>query len=217
MITRQSVTLTPGANMIDILSRGGSLGMATRTSSRTTTMAEQQFEELLRRNRESLGAHQPPPLLKQLVGIPNLPGSLCILTCSDSRVDPTQYLGLKIGEAFVLRNAGGRAVDALRSLQVISSIHPINLIVVVHHTDCGGLFTNDEEVRDKMCARAPAHRDSIRDKSFGTFQDIGIDESIREDVAMLKKWAFRSPETQVVGYALDIKTGKIRRVVGNNE
>ncbi|KAH7354498.1 hypothetical protein B0T11DRAFT_288751 [Plectosphaerella cucumerina] len=111
----------------------------------------------------------------------------------------------------------GRAVDALRSLEVMSSIHPIDLIVVVHHTDCGALFTNDDEVRAKMCARAPAHADSIQSKSFGTFQHIGLDESIREDVALLREWAFRSPGTRVIGVALDIETGVIRQVTGGEQ
>ncbi|KAH6661955.1 carbonic anhydrase, partial [Plectosphaerella plurivora] len=173
-------------------------------------MAEQQFEELLRRNRASLPAHQPPPRMKDIVSIPSLPGALCILTCSDARVDPTQFLGLTPPEALVIRNAGARAVDALRSLEVMSSIHPIDLIVVVHHTDCGGLFTNEDEVRAKMSARAPIHANSIQDKCFGTFNE-SLDESIREDVTILQNWAFRST-TQVVGYALDIETGVMRRV-----
>ncbi|KAI8401530.1 hypothetical protein FOFC_18399 [Fusarium oxysporum] len=93
------------------------------------------------------------------------------VTCSDARVDPRDYFGLKFGEALVIRNAGGRAVDAFRSLEVMGSIAPIGLIVVVHHTDCGGMFTTEEEIRSKLSDRAPAHAASIKDKWFGTFRE----------------------------------------------
>ncbi|KAJ3456930.1 hypothetical protein MRS44_014071 [Fusarium solani] len=84
--------------------------------------------------RRSLGNHQAPPLLQDLLSMSPKSGSICILTCSDARVDPNEYFGLKLGEALVIRNAGGRATDAFRSLEVMGTISPIGLIVVVHHT-----------------------------------------------------------------------------------
>ncbi|KAH7129475.1 carbonic anhydrase [Dactylonectria estremocensis] len=134
------------------------------------------------------------------------------VTCSDARVDPTEYFGLKVGEALVIRNAGGRATDAFRSLEVMGSIHPIDLIVVVHHTDCGGLFITEAEIRSKLSNRAPDHASAIKHKWFGTFRDVGLDESIRQDVEEIRQWPFLQAEAQVVGYALDIETGVIREV-----
>lgn len=62
--------------------------------------------------------------------------SLYILTCADGRVHPEEIFGLKKGDANVIRNAGGRAIesDVFRSFGVMSSIAPIGLIVVLHHT-----------------------------------------------------------------------------------
>ncbi|KAH7232883.1 carbonic anhydrase [Fusarium tricinctum] len=135
------------------------------------------------------------------------------VTCSDARVDPRDYFGLRFGEALVIRNAGGRAVDAFRSLEVMGTIAPIDLIIVVHHTDCGALFTTEEEIRSKLSHRAPAHAASIKDKWFGTFRDVGVDESIRQDVEEIRRWSFLPAKAQVVGYSLDIETGTMREVV----
>ncbi|KAB8234325.1 beta-class carbonic anhydrase [Aspergillus alliaceus] len=176
-------------------------------------MADRRFEELLERNQRSLGNYQAPPLLQNIVEMKPESGAICIITCADARVNPDEFLGLTRGEALVIRNAGGRAADALRSLEVMGSIAPIDLIVVVHHTDCGGLFTNDDEIRSKLCDRAPAHASTITDKWFGTFQSIGLDESIREDVEAIRQWPFLPVEAQVVGYAYELETGSLRKVV----
>ncbi|KAH8749733.1 carbonic anhydrase [Diaporthe sp. PMI_573] len=172
-------------------------------------MASLKLKEFRKRNEESLENHQAPPLLRDLVSTKPKPGSICI----HARVDPRDYFGLRFGEALVIRNAGGRAVDAFRSLEVMGTISPIDLIVVVHHTDCGALFTTDEEIRSKLSHRAPAHAASIKDKWFGTFRDVGVDESIRQDVEEIRRWSFLPAEAQIVGYALDIETGAMREVV----
>ncbi|KAK2685037.1 hypothetical protein QWA68_015981 [Fusarium oxysporum] len=179
-------------------------------------MTSLKLKEFLKRNEESQENHQAPPLMRDLVNVVPKSGTICILTCSDARVDPRDYFGLKFGEALVIRNAGGRAVDAFRSLEVMGSIAPIGLIVVVHHTDCGGMFTTEEEIRSKLSDRAPAHAASIKDKWFGTFGDVGVDESVRQDVEEIRRWSFLPAETQVVGYALDIETGVMREVASEN-
>ncbi|CAJ0544067.1 Ff.00g040660.m01.CDS01 [Fusarium sp. VM40] len=176
-------------------------------------MADLKLKEFLKRNEESLEHHRAPPLLRDLVSTKPMPGSICILTCSDARVDPRDYFGLRFGEALVIRNAGGRAVDAFRSLEVMGTIGPIDLIVVVHHTDCGALFTTEEEIRSKLSQRAPAHAASIKEKWFGTFRDVGVDESIRQDMEEIRRWPFLPAKAEVVGYALDIETGAMRKVV----
>ncbi|KAH7230767.1 carbonic anhydrase [Fusarium solani] len=180
-------------------------------------MANHQLKEFLEQAnivyRRSLGNHQAPPLLQDLLSMSPKSGSICILTCSDARVDPNEYFGLKLGEALVIRNAGGRATDAFRSLEVMGTISPIGLIVVVHHTDCGGLFTTEDEIRSKLSNRAPTHASAIKDKWFGTFRDVGLDESIRQDVEEIRQWPFLPAEARVVGYALDIETGVVREVV----
>ena len=70
---------------------------------------------------------------------------LAIVTCMDARIIPSRALGLEEGDAHVIRNAGGRARDALRSLVISQRLLGTNEIAVIHHTDCGMLtFTNPD-------------------------------------------------------------------------
>src|ERR687885_1546537 len=76
---------------------------------------------------------------------------LAVVTCMDARLHPEKFLGLNIGDAHVIRNAGGRVSDdALRSLIISSHLLGTNEYIVIHHTDCGMLtFTNDD-LRGKL-------------------------------------------------------------------
>jgi len=73
---------------------------------------------------------------------------LALLTCMDARIHLAPALGLDIGDANIIRNAGGRASDdAIRSLVISTELLGTNEIAVMHHTDCGMLkFTNDDSV-----------------------------------------------------------------------
>src|SRR5215211_3426650 len=68
-----------------------------------------------------------------------------VLTCIDARLDPARMLGLEIGDAHVIRNAGGRTTDdAIRSATISSWLLGTREFVVIHHTDCGMTkFTDD--------------------------------------------------------------------------
>src|SRR3954451_7453344 len=83
--------------------------------------------------------------------LPMPPGrKTAVLVCMDARIDPAKALGLEEGDAHVIRNAGGRAKDAIRSLAISQELLGTREIVVIHHTDCGMLtFTNDV-IREKL-------------------------------------------------------------------
>src|SRR5438270_1623093 len=74
---------------------------------------------------------------------------VAIVTCIDARLHPETFLGLDIGDAHVIRNAGGRASDdAIRSLIISTHLLGTREFAVIHHTDCGMLtFTNDDMVQ----------------------------------------------------------------------
>src|ERR1700730_13589334 len=62
---------------------------------------------------------------------------LAILTCMDARVDVSALLGLRPGDAHVIRNAGGRAsTDALHALAISQAVMQTREVMVIHHTDC---------------------------------------------------------------------------------
>ena len=63
---------------------------------------------------------------------------IAIVTCMDARMHPEAFLGLRFGDAHVIRNAGGRiSQDALRSLVVSQRMLGTEEVVVIHHTQCG--------------------------------------------------------------------------------
>src|SRR5881296_3003391 len=70
---------------------------------------------------------------------------VAILTCMDARIHPAKVLGLEIGDAHVIRNAGGRASDdAIRSLIISYKLLGTREFFVIHHTNCGmEFFTNE--------------------------------------------------------------------------
>ena len=65
---------------------------------------------------------------------------VAVVTCMDARLHPETFLGLGVGDAHVIRNAGGRVSgDAIRSLVISQRLLGTNEVVVIHHTDCGML------------------------------------------------------------------------------
>jgi len=69
---------------------------------------------------------------------------VAIVTCMDARILPSRILGLDVGDAHVIRNAGGRAAEAVRSLVISQQLLGTREVAVIHHTDCGMLtFTNE--------------------------------------------------------------------------
>jgi len=134
-----------------------------------------------------------------------------VLTCADHRVDPAHLLDLRLGEAVVLRNAGGRlTADVLRSLLVLSTVASVEGvdvafdIVVMHHTDCG-----------LSRLSAPEHIPLIADY-------IGIAEHDAASVPVAEPWKtvehdvgrlrqlVRSSKITVTGLVYDLETGTVR-------
>ncbi len=127
---------------------------------------------------------------------------LVILACMDARLDLFRSLGLQIGDAHILRNAGGRASpDAIRSLVVSAHLLGTREAGVIHHTNCGleGI-TNDEVAR----------RTGVSGIDYLAFDDA--DESVREDVAAIRACGHLPDAFVVWGVVYDVDTGAIRVV-----
>jgi carbonic anhydrase len=142
--------------------------------------------------------------------LPAPPAShLAVLTCMDARILPLSVFGLELGEAHVLRNAGGRVTDdVLRSLLVSSHVLGVRSIAVVHHTLCGMRGTSDAELAAAVEAgsgRSPG------DLAFHAVTDADAD--LRADVARLADSGLFPPGTEVRGFEYDVVTGRLRPVV----
>jgi carbonic anhydrase len=142
--------------------------------------------------------------------LPMPPGrSLAVLACMDARLHPEKFLGLEIGDAHVIRNAGGRASDdAIRSLIISNRLLGTREFVVIHHTDCGMLtFTNDD-LRGKLAADTGKDASDI---DFLPFSDL--EESVREDVRRIQGSPFIPGNIVVSGWVYDVRTGQLQEVV----
>jgi carbonic anhydrase len=127
-------------------------------------------------------------------------------------VVPADYFKLPTGELGIIRNAGGRAFDAIRSLAVLDALVKIGTIIVVHHTDCGQTHVLDQEVRDNIVRVHPELADEVKDMPFGEIPEGQLEQTIRDDIKILKETPLLRDEINVLGLKLDLETGLLSEV-----
>ncbi|PVH78708.1 carbonic anhydrase [Cadophora sp. DSE1049] len=131
-----------------------------------------------------------------------------VLSCSDPRLNPYQVLGLDATlKATMVRNAGGRVLDAIRTLAVLQTIGNPGTIVVMHHTDCGMTHFHDAAIKKALIEIAPGEKEGIEGSKFGE-----ITGSVLEDLALLRASPLIKKDTQIVGLKYDIHTGVLTQV-----
>ena len=130
----------------------------------------------------------------------------------DARLHPEAALGVAIGDSHCVRNAGGRASDdALRSISISQRLLGTNEVHIIHHTDCGMLTFTNESVRAKISADLGAAAGAAAEKvDFLPFGDL--EQSVRDDVAIVASSPLVQPGTVVRGYVYDVKTGAVTPV-----
>jgi carbonic anhydrase len=127
---------------------------------------------------------------------------LVILTCMDARLDLFRALGLEVGDAHILRNAGGRASDdAIRSLVVSSHLLGTREIGVIHHTNCGLEGSTQEEIAAKT---------GVPGIDYLAFTDSAA--SVQEDVQRIRATGHLPEGTVVWGGLYDVDDGSVRVV-----
>jgi carbonic anhydrase len=131
-----------------------------------------------------------------------------VLTCIDARIDPAGILGLELGEAHVLRNAGGRVTeDVIRSATISSWLLGTREFLVIHHTDCGMTKFTDDVLHEKIREATGA---DVSGDEYLTFSDVG--ESVREDVARLRDVKTLPDGVTISGYVYDVRAGTLREL-----
>ncbi len=132
---------------------------------------------------------------------------VAIVTCMDARILPARILGLDMGDAHVIRNAGGRARDALRSLVISQRLLGTREVAVIHHTDCGMMTFSNEALRAKVREELGANASDI---DFLPFSDL--EQSVKDDVAFLKASPLIPDDVSIRGFVYDVRTGTLREI-----
>jgi carbonic anhydrase len=132
---------------------------------------------------------------------------LAIVACMDSRLDLFGALGLELGEAHIIRNAGGVVTDdVVRSLIISQRLLGTEEIVLVHHTDCGLLKVTDDELKDAI-------EDDVGVRpgfAFEAFRDLDV--NVRRSIARLRATLFLPRTDSVRGFVYDVDTGRLHEV-----
>lgn len=130
---------------------------------------------------------------------------VAIVTCMDSRLHVAQALGLALGDAHILRNAGGRVTDdMIRSLVISQQQMGTREIVVLHHTDCGAQTFKNEEFATFLNQELGV---DVSGQDFLPFTDV--EESVREDVALLRQSPLIPADVEISGAVYDVATGRM--------
>ncbi|ERS99598.1 hypothetical protein HMPREF1624_04803 [Sporothrix schenckii ATCC 58251] len=129
----------------------------------------------------------------------------------DARIDPAAAFGIGLGDAHVIRNAGGSGRDALRSILISEQLLGTQEIVLIKHTGCGMLtFTNEDAHVLVQKNLGPEAATEIATLDFLAFPDL--DQAVRDDVLFLKKHSAIPDDVTVSGWVYSVETGRVRRV-----
>lgn len=134
----------------------------------------------------------------------------------DARIIPSTAFGIAMGDAHVIRNAGGSAREALRSILVSQQLLGTCEILLIKHTGCGmQTFTNEEAhalVAQRLGGTAAAEIATMDFVPFGGGSH-GVENAVKEDVAFLKKQSAVPKDVAISGWVYEVETGRVRQIV----
>lgn len=168
---------------------------------------------LLGRNEQFARTYTPAPL-----GQPA--AQMVVVTCLDHRVDPASILGLQLGDAPVIRNAGGRVtgavIDDIAFLAFLADelfggedgLDSLFEVAVIHHTQCGTGFLADAAFR---CKAAEVTGLSVPALEASAVADPEL--TVKADAELLLSSPLLSPKVSVSGHVYDIATGRVTTTV----
>lgn len=159
-------------------------------------------DQLLENNREFAGS---PP--SGHLGVePRL--KLAVVACMDSRLDVFAALGLRPGEAHVLRNAGGVVSDdVVRSLAISQRRLGTREVMLVHHTDCGMQKVTDDGFRTELMETAGVA------PAFAIESFTDLDADVRQSILRVRRSPFLPHRDRVRGFVYDVDDHRLREVV----
>ena len=143
-------------------------------------------------------------------GLPGTPvRRVAVVTCMDCRIDPVRALGVTVGDANVIRNAGGLVVeDTIRSLAISQRKLGTNAVLIIQHTKCGLSTFSDEEFRAEL-AEETGVRPPWGPRPFGAQED-----NIAAALERIRTSPFLLYRDDVRGFIYDVDTGLLNEIAG---
>jgi carbonic anhydrase len=134
---------------------------------------------------------------------------VAMVTCMDSRIDPLGMVGLRPGDAKILRNPGGRVTAAALTALVLG-VHLLNVrrVLVVPHTRCAMASSDEAELHRRLSDVAGTDCSWL---PLGTIPDQ--DQALRADVHSVRSHPLIPDSVAVGGFLYDVDTGALRQVV----
>ena len=133
---------------------------------------------------------------------------LAIVTCMDSRINPLSVVGMKSGDAKILRNAGARVTDdVLRTLVLATYLLGVERILIMPHTNCRMAQVDDVEIHREIDTK---HGIDTSEIEFKTVPDQR--QALIEDVQKVRSYRLINKDVIVGGAIYDVATGKITPV-----
>ena len=132
---------------------------------------------------------------------------VAVVACMDARLNIHDILGLQLGDAHVIRNAGGVVTeDEIRSLAISQRLLGTEEIILIHHTDCGMLTFHDDHFKAQIQKET-----GIKPQwAAESFDDIDAD--VRQCIARITADPFIPYKDSVRGFVYDVHTGELREV-----
>lgn len=159
------------------------------------------FDDLLAANRRYAADHEGG-----FDGIAR--AGVLMVTCMDSRIDPLAMIGLKEGDAKILRNPGGRVTDqALVAIVLGVSLLQVNRVLVVEHTRCAMASSTEEEVKARIGEFTGTDASWM---TIGVLQDQ--EATVRADVHRVRSHPLVPESVTVGGFIYDVDSGLLHPV-----
>jgi carbonic anhydrase len=134
---------------------------------------------------------------------------LVVIACMDARLDVEEALGLRTGDAHIIRNAGGLITDdVIRSLVVSMELLGTNEIVVIEHTRCGLHAADERLIRERVANNSGLPIDEIT-MTFGAFSDLADNVARQVDILRTHPFLRRVP---VHGLVFDVTNGRLHEI-----
>ena len=160
------------------------------------------FDDLFEANKECIKEFKSQDLTGQAKK------GLAIVTCMDSRIDPLKIVGMKAGDAKILRNAGARVTeDVLRTLILATNLLNVSRVLVMPHTDCKMASGSEEQIHAAIFEKSGIDTRSIEIRTV-TDQLAAL----KSDLVRIEQFPLLPNGISIVGAIYDVKSGSLTKI-----